>query len=149
MVGARTRRNAGGAPTNDSGTPEPISVVSCISTPALAQTPAPAQAPALTPAPASVPGPPRRYTDKKRQKATKLALKSFIKGQKHGQLQGISAPCKQLLKARFPDLYYRNSYLDCYCFCQQCEDYFETAKSNRLNRVFFAASFLCIAMIQR
>ena len=47
MAGPRTRRNAGGAPTDDSGTLDP--------TPAVSRAP--------TPAPASAPGPQRRYTD--------------------------------------------------------------------------------------
>ena len=70
MVGPRTRRNAGGAPTNDSGTPN--------------LTPAVSHAP--TSAPASVPGPPRRYTDEDLQRATKLALESFVKGQEPGPI---------------------------------------------------------------
>ena len=69
MARPRTRYNAGGAPTNDNGTPKP--------TPAVSRT--------LTLA--SVPGPPERYTDKDLQRATKLALELFFKGPKHGQLQ--------------------------------------------------------------
>ena len=30
------------------------------------------------------------------------------------------------LKARSPDLYREKSHMDCYNFCQQCEDYFAT-----------------------
>ena len=151
MAGSRTRRNANGAPTNDSGTRKPTSAVSCTPTSAPAQALAPAQAPALTPALAfaSVSGQPERYTDKDLQRATKLALELFVKGQEHGQLQANSASRKQPLKARFPDLYYRNSHLDCYRFCQQCEDHFETAGANRPNRVPFAASFLRGAMVQQ
>ena len=84
MAGLRTRRNLllsgknklAGAPTKGNSTPSPSPVVS------QAQTPAPAQAPAPTPAP----GPPGRYTDEDLQRATKLALKLFVKGQEHGQL---------------------------------------------------------------
>ena len=143
MAGPRTRRNAGGAPTNGSSTSEPTPTVSRAPTPALAQAPAP------TTAPASAPGPPGRYTDKDLQRATKLALESFVKGQEYGQLQANSAPCEQPLKAWFPDLYYENSHLDCYCFCQQCEDHFETTGANEPNRVFFAASFLRGTMVQQ
>ena len=147
MAGPRTRRNPplggedelAGAPTEGNSTPSPSPVVS------QAQTPAPAQAPAPTPAP----GPPGRYTDEDLQRATKLALESFVKGQEHGQLEANSALREQPLKARFSDLYYGNSHLDCYRFCQQCEDHFETAGANRLNRVLFAASFLRRAMIQQ
>ena len=127
MAGPRTRRNAGKAPTNGSGTPKPTPAISC------ASNPAPAQAPASTPAFASALGPPERYTDKDLQKATKLTLKLFVKGQEHGQLQANSAPCEQPLKSWFPDLYYGNSHLDCYCFCQQYEDHYETAEANRPN----------------
>ena len=66
MAGLRIRRNASGAPTNDNGTLKPIFPVSGI------------------PAFASVPGPPGRYTDEDLQRATKLALKLFLKGQEHG-----------------------------------------------------------------
>ena len=131
MAGPRTRRNAGGAPTDDSGTPVPTPAVS------------------RTPAPASVPGPPGRYTDEDLQRATKLTLEFFVKGQEHGQLQANFAPRKQPLKARFLDLYYGNSHLDWYRFCQQCEDHFETAGANGPNRVPFAALFLRRAMLQR
>ena len=72
MAGPHTRRNAGGAPTNDSGTPVPYPVVSRAPTPASAT--------------ASVPGPPGRYTDEDLQRTTKLALELFVKGQEHGQL---------------------------------------------------------------
>ena len=114
MTGLYTRRNPllGGknklaeAPTEGNST----LAVSC------ALIPAPTQAPALTLA--SGPGPPGRYTDKDLQRVTKLALKLFVKGQEYGQLQANSAPCEQLLKTRFPNLYYGNLHLDYYCFCQ-------------------------------
>ncbi len=46
------------------------------------------------------------------------------------------------LKARNPDLYYGNSHMECYYFCQQCEDHFETAGAKGHKRVPFAATFL-------
>ena len=133
MAKSRTRRNAGGAPTNDGDTPVP--------------TPAVSRTPTLAPAPASVPGPLGRYTDEDLQRAIKLALESFVKGQEHGQLQANSAPREQPLKARFSNLYYENSHLDCYRFCQQCKDHFKTAGANGPNQVPFAASFLRRAMV--
>ena len=80
MAGLHTRRNAGGAPTDDSGTPVP--------TPAVSRAPTPA------PAPASASGPPGRYTDEDLQRTTKLALELFVKGQEHGQLQASSVSRK-------------------------------------------------------
>ena len=92
MAGPHTRRNTSGIPTNDSSILVPIPAVSRVYTPAPAQT--------STPAPASVPGPLGRYTNEDLQRATKLALKLFVKGQKYNQLQASSVPCKQLLKAQ-------------------------------------------------
>lgn len=40
--------------------------------------------PPQAPTPASAPGSLGRYTDENLQKATKLALKLFVKGQEHG-----------------------------------------------------------------
>ena len=56
---------------------------------------------------------------------------------------------EQPLKARFPNLYYGYFYLNCYRFCQQYEDHFETVEANGPNRISFAASFLRGAMAQR
>ena len=49
---------------------------------------------------------------------------------------------KQPPKARFPNLCYGNSHMDCYRFYQQYEDHFETAGASGPNRIPFAASFL-------
>ena len=48
----------------------------------------------------------------------------------------------RLFKTKNPDLYYENSHIECYYFCQQCKDYFETARAKGYKRVFFATSFL-------
>ena len=50
-------------------------------------------------------------------------------------------PEEQPLKARFSDLYFGKSHLDCYRFCQQCKDYFDIARANGENYTPFAASF--------
>ena len=49
---------------------------------------------------------------------------------------------REKLKARSPDLYRGKSHIDCYNFCQQCEDYFATAGATGPTRIPFAASFL-------
>ena len=46
------------------------------------------------------------------------------------------------LKAKVPKVYYGKLHMDCYHFCQQCKDYFETAGAPETNRTPFAASFL-------
>ena len=75
-------------------------------------------------------------------------LKQFMKAYSEAQVPGRIAWevdtefCEQPLKAWFSDLYYGNLYIDCYRFCQQCEDYFKTAGAKRPNRISFAALFL-------
>ena len=50
---------------------------------------------------------------------------------------------KQPLKAKRLDIYYGKLHMDCYHFCQQCEDHFETSRATKTNRTPFAVSFLC------
>ena len=52
-------------------------------------------------------------------------------------------PQERPLKAKTPETYSRKSYIDCYHFCQQCEDYFETSSATGMNYISFAATFLC------
>ena len=132
MTGPRTRRNPllggknelAGAPIEGNST----SAISCASI----------FAPILAPALAS--GPPKRYTDKNLQRATKLALELFVKGQKHGQAN--SAPRNKGLKAWNPNFYYKSSHMECYYFCQQYKDHFDTAGAMGHKRVLFTALFL-------
>ena len=63
--------------------------------------------------------------------------------QNHG-----SGPCKKSLKVQFSDLYYGNLHIDCYRFCQQCKDNFETAGASRPNRIPFATSFFRESVVQ-
>ena len=142
MAGPRAHRNprrntppagedelAGAAPTEGSGTPTLTPVVSRAPNPAL--TTAPAVAPSLD------------------NKLFKQFMKAYLEAQVPGQTEIDPEPCKQPLKARFPDLYYGNSHMDCYRFCQQCEDHFETAGAKGPNRIPFAASFLRGSVTQR
>ncbi len=46
------------------------------------------------------------------------------------------------LKAKTPDVYRNRSHMECYNFCQQCEEHFATCGAIRPNRNPFAASFL-------
>ncbi len=48
----------------------------------------------------------------------------------------------KLLKPRNPDLYYGHLHMECYYFCQQCEDHFEVVGSLVHKHVPFAAGFL-------
>ena len=50
---------------------------------------------------------------------------------------------KQSLKAKVLDVYYGKLQIDCYYFCQQYEDHFETSRVTETNRTLFAVFFLC------
>ena len=58
------------------------------------------------------------------------------------QAQALAEPQERPLKAKTPETYSRKSYMDCYHFCQQCEDYFKTSSTTGINRTPFAATFL-------
>ena len=77
MAGLCTCRNADGNLINNSNISNLIPIVSC--------TPICALVLAFISAPTPVLGLLRRYLDKNLQKATKLALKLFVKGQEHSQ----------------------------------------------------------------
>ena len=132
MAKPHIRHNASGAPTDDSDTSKFTPAVSC------APTSAPSQA--STPASTSVLGPLGRYTDENLQKAIKLTLKLFVKGQEHSQAN--FATWDRAVKAQNSDLYYRSSYMKCYYICRQCKDNFDTAGATGHKRVPFAALFV-------
>ena len=72
----------------------------------------------------------------------KHSIKAYLEAQVTSWTKVDPKPRKQPLKARFPDLYYDNLHMDCYQFCQQCEDYFETAGAKKPNKIPFALLFL-------
>ena len=104
----------------------------------------PAQGPVPPPAPAPVP-----TDDLFRQ-----FMQAYMEDRRH--LAPAPAPVESRedaldrpLKARNPDLYYGNSHMECYYFCQQCEDHFETAGAKGHKRVPFAATFLKDRILNR
>ena len=58
------------------------------------------------------------------------------------QAQALAEPRERSLKARTPETYWGKSHMECYHFCQQCEDHFETSAATGPNHTPFAASFL-------
>ena len=50
--------------------------------------------------------------------------------------------CEKPLKTRLPDVYCSKSHIECYNFCQQCEDHFATVGAKSSNHILFAAFFL-------
>ena len=80
-------------------------------------------------------------------------MKAYLENQNQNQAPSL-APIQaklweQPLKARFPDLYYGNSHLDCYRFCQQCEDHFNIARASMPNRISFTALFFHGSIVLR
>ncbi len=53
------------------------------------------------------------------------------------------------LKPQNPDLYYGNLYMECYYFCQQCEDHLEVVGSLGHKRVLFTTGFLKDRILNR
>ena len=75
-----------------------------------------------------------KYTEKDLQRIFKTVLEA--------QVPTIAEePWDKLLKARSPDVYQEKSHIEYYNFCQQCEDYFATARARGANQIPFAASF--------
>ena len=58
------------------------------------------------------------------------------------QAQALIEPKEQPFKAWFLSLNFGKSHLDCYRFCQQCQDYLDTARVNTENHTPFAVCFL-------
>ena len=58
------------------------------------------------------------------------------------QAQVLTEAQECTFKARTPETYSGKSHMDCYHFCKQCKDYFETSDAAEINCIFFAAIFL-------
>ena len=87
--------------------------------------------------PAPVPAPAPLFS----HELFKQFIKAYLKSN-----QGLRQPPmehEQPLKAKIPEMYYGKSNIDCYHFCQQCEDHFKTAGATGTNRTLFAAFFFC------
>ena len=139
---ARSSRSRRNVPPSTVGPSEPEQPVGTPATSGVGLPDAPApEAPVFTPVPATA------STDGLFQQFMKAYLENQNQAQTPAPVQ--AEPREQPLKARFPDLYYGNSHMDCYRFCQQCEDHFETAGATGNNRIPFAASFLRGTVVQR
>ena len=76
-------------------------------------------------------------------------MKAYLEAQVQSRTEVDPEPCKQPLKTLFPGLYYGNSHMDCYQFCQDCEDHFKTAGAKWPNKIPFAGLFLCGLVTQQ
>ena len=91
---------------------------------------------ALVPAPA-----PAHYSKEDLQSMMKVCMDSILQAQVVRPTEPASHREDQL-KARLPDLYYGKSHIECYHFCQQYEDHFDTADATGSNQTHFTVSFL-------
>ena len=75
--------------------------------------------------------------------STDELFKQFMKAylESNQRPSQLLAERKQTLKAKVLNVYYGKLYIDCYYFCHQCEDYFETFWATRTNRTPFATFF--------
>ena len=55
----------------------------------------------------------------------------------------IKKLCEYLLKSKFPNIYYKKSYIDYYYFYQYCKNYFNIIKAKNFYYISFATFFLC------
>lgn len=92
---------------------------------------------AFFPAPALIL--PSMYTNIDQQKVTKLAPKLFVKGKKYSYAN--SAFWDRACKACNLNLYYEILYMECFYFCQQQKNYFNTAGAINLKNVFLQLHF--------
>lgn len=95
-----------------------------------------------TPAPDAPPSAPSaaKYTEEDLQRILKTLLEARTAAP--APITFPEGPRECPLKARFPEVYTGENHMDCYNFCQQCEDHFATAGAKGPNRITFAASFL-------
>ena len=105
------------------------------SAPSCNPTPGPELVPALIPAPVPAPAP------LSSNKLFKQFMRTYLELN-----QGLKQPPAERepsLKAKISEVYYGKLQMDCYHFCQQCKDHFETVGAPRTNRTLFVAFFLC------
>ena len=75
-----------------------------------------------------------KYIEEDLQKILRTVLKA--------QAPSSDGSCEKLLKARSLDVYCSKSHMECYNFCQQCENHFATARAKGPNRISFGVFFL-------
>ena len=68
-------------------------------------------------------------------------FKAVLETQAPVPASAVSETPRKKLKTRSLDVYHGKSYMDYYNFCQQCEDYFATARATGPTRILFAAFF--------
>ena len=93
-------------------------------------------------APTEAPTPPEASTPPLVPPTSEDLFTKFMKVFMETTQAQATEPRERPLKARTPETYSGKSHMDCYHFCQQCEDYFETSGATGMNCTPFAATFL-------
>ena len=65
------------------------------------------------------------------------------------QAQALADPRERPLKTRTPETYWGKSHMECYYFCQQYENHFETSDATGMNHTLFAALFFRVSISLR
>ena len=104
---------------------------------------APSCNPTLGPALVSAPIPASVPTPTPTSAVTNDLFKQFIKAYLKSNQRPREPPAERerLFKAKVSKIYYGKLYIDCYHFCQQCKDYFQTARAIGANQTLFEAFF--------
>ena len=108
--------------------------------PALSRNPTPGPKLVLALNPALIPAPVPAPALLSFEKLFKQFMRAYLESNQ-GPKQ-LPAEREQSLKAKVPEVYYGKSHMDCYHFCQQCEDHFKIAGATGNNRTPFAVFFL-------
>ena len=83
-----------------------------------------------------------KYSENDLQKIFKAVLEARAPTLAPVPVLVVSEVPREKLKARFSDVYRGKSYMDCYNFCQDCEDYFAITGATGPTRILFAVFFL-------
>lgn len=98
-------------------------------------------APAIEPAPALV----SKSASTPKPSLINVLLRQLIEICIKQAQDNLADPRKEsdkLFKPQNPDLYYGNSDMKCYYFCQQCKDYFKIIRYLKHKQIPFTANFL-------
>ncbi len=98
------------------------------------ETPAGPEAPLGPPQAPSLPIPQDPGAHRYSQQDLDRIIQTFLYTSKGGS--------RDKLKAKTPNVYRGRSHMECYNFCQQCEDHFATCGATGPNRIPFAVFFL-------
>ncbi len=125
--------NADHEDTLRSNEPGPSKALTGSKAPAEPETSARPEAPPGPPQAPPLPVPQDLDAHRYSQQDLDIIIQTFFHTSKRGS--------EDKLKAKTSDNYRNKSHIECYNFCQQCEDHFVTCEATGLNRIPFAAFF--------